>query len=74
MENSPENQSAMENENIYHSLKYKQKKKYEKLKLNTDYLAVMIKELCPENKEKSLALIKLEEVVLWARVSVEKDE
>ena len=37
-------------------------------------LAVLILELCPEQRERAIALTKLEEVVMWTDASISRDE
>ena len=36
--------------------------------------ACLIEDLCPESREKSLAITKLEEVVMWSNASIARNE
>lgn len=54
----------------YHPPKDDQPQRYEKLRFNGRNLAEMIDELAPESREKSLALTKLEEAVMWANAAI----
>lgn len=51
-----------------------QKKKYENLRHRAHLLAWDIFELVPESREKSLALTKLEEAVMWANAGIARRE
>ena len=44
--------------------------KYSKLRLFAKEFANLIDELCPESREKSLAITKLQECVMWANASI----
>jgi hypothetical protein len=37
-------------------------------------LAAYISEKCPESREKSLAITKIEEAVMWANASIARNE
>jgi hypothetical protein len=54
----------------YHAPKPGQPEKYEFLRSGGRALANAINELCPESREKSLAITKLEEVIMWANASI----
>lgn len=58
----------------YHSPKEGQSKKYEQLRDKAKELAWMIEDMCPESREKSLAITKLEEAVMWANSSIARRE
>lgn len=62
--------SDLENRFTYHAPKGDQTQRYEKLRFNGRNLAEMIDELCPDSREKSLAITKLEEAVMWANASI----
>lgn len=58
----------------YHPPKEGQPEKYEVLRRNTLLLAGMMDEFCPDSREKSLALTKLEEAVMWANAAIARNE
>ena len=58
----------------YHVPKGTQPAKYEKLRNEARLLVVAIDDLCPESREKSLAITKLEEAVFWANASIARRE
>jgi len=64
----------IENRFTYHPLKEGQPEKYTKLREKAKELAYMIEILCPNSREKSLAITKLEEMVFWANASVARNE
>lgn len=65
--------NQIENNFMYHSLKEGQQKKYEAIRSKAKELAYLIDELCPGSREKSLAMTKLEESVMWANASIERN-
>ena len=60
----------IENNFTYHAPKEGQPEKYETLRAQAKSLALAINLLCPDSREKSLAITKLEESVMWANASV----
>jgi len=58
----------------YHPPKEGQPKKYEKLRMLAKELAYLITNLCPDSRERSLALTKLDEVVMWANAAIARNE
>jgi len=58
----------------YHAPKGDQATRYEKLRFNGHNLADMINELCPDSREKSTAITKLEECIMWANASIARNE
>ena len=58
----------------YHPPKSGQPEKYTKLRYEAKNLANLLTALCPESRELSLALTKLEEVVFWANASIARNE
>lgn len=58
----------------YHPPNPSQTKRYEELRLNARMLAEMINQSCPESREKSLAMTKLQECVMWANASIAINE
>lgn len=58
----------------YHSPKPGQPQKYEQLRGTAKHLATMFQELCPDSRELSLAITKLEEAVFWANAAIARRE
>lgn len=63
----------IENNFKYHAPKEGQPAKYEALREKAKELAYMIDEECPNSREKSLAMTKLEESVMWANASIARN-
>ena len=57
----------------YHAPKGDQPKKYEQIRSYFRQGAELINGMCPDNREKSLAITKLEEAVMWANASIARD-
>jgi hypothetical protein len=64
----------IENNFRYHKPSLEQQAKYVKLRGEAKGVAYLIQNLCPESREKSLALTKLEEAVMWANASIARNE
>ena len=64
----------IENAFTYHAPKEGQPSKYTSLRNTAKDLALMINTLCPDSREKSLALTKLEESIMWANASIARNE
>jgi hypothetical protein len=58
----------------YHTPKGTQTERYSDLRAGGKSLALIINELCPESREKSLAITKLEEAIMWANASIARNE
>lgn len=63
----------IENNFMYHAPKNGQAEKYDRLRAKAKELAYLIDELCPNSREKSLAVTKLEESIMWANASVARN-
>lgn len=63
----------IENNFKYHTPKEGQPEKYDSLRNKAKELAYLIDELCPNSREKSLAVTKLEEAIMWANASVARN-
>lgn len=63
----------IENNFKYHAPKEGQPADYENIRNNAKEFAIMIDQLCPNSREKSLALTKLEEAVMWANASIARN-
>ena len=57
----------------YHSPKGREHR-FQTLRDNAKSLAYEIKKQCPDSRERSLALTKLEEVIMWANASIAREE
>jgi hypothetical protein len=66
--------TKIENNFTYHSPKEGQASKYDIVRNVAKGMAYIIKELCPDSREKSLAVTKLEESVMWANASIARNE
>jgi len=65
----------IENRFTYHPPKDpNQIKKFEDLRAKAKELAIFTFELCPDSRERSLALTKLEEAVMWANAAIARNE
>ena len=58
----------------YHPPKEGQPEKYTAIRAQAKSLALMIDELVPDSREKSLAMTKLEECVMWANAGIARNE
>lgn len=65
--------NQIENNFMYHSPKDGQTEKYEKIRAKGIELAHLIDGICPNSREKSLAMTKLEESVMWANASIARN-
>ena len=64
----------IENNFKYHKPKEDQTSRYEEIRQNCKITAKVIDTLCPDSREKSLALTKLEEAVMWANAAIARNE
>jgi hypothetical protein len=62
-------------ENIfkYHAPKAGQPEKYEAIREKAKELAYLIEELAPNSRERSVALTKLEESMMWANAAIARN-
>lgn len=58
----------------YHPPKPGQPEKYTVIRDTAKGLAMLINDNCPDSREKSLAMTKLEECVMWANASIARNE
>lgn len=58
----------------YHSADPKQVQKMENIRKNFRALADLLNEMCPESREKSLAITNLEQAQFWANASIVRNE
>lgn len=66
--------ATVERNFTYHPPKDDQPQRYEKLRDKAKKLARWVTKNCPESRERSLALTKLEESVMWANASIARNE
>ena len=64
----------LENRFTYHAPKEGQPEKYVAISGNAQDLAFTIDHFCPDSREKSLAITKLEEAVFWANTAIARNE
>ena len=64
----------IENNFTYHTPKVDQVGRYISIREKAKELAYMIDELCPDSRERSLAMTKLEECVMWANAAIARNE
>jgi len=58
----------------YHSPKDNQPGRYEAIRSKAKELATFVVESCPDSRERSLALTKIEESCFWANASIARNE
>lgn len=58
----------------YHAPKENQPQKYEAIRKNAMGFAELLDTLCPDSREKSLAITALEEAVMWANASIARNK
>jgi len=58
----------------YHAPKADQPGRYEQIRSQAKTLANTLAQCCPPSRELSLAMTKLEEVVMWANAAIARNE
>lgn len=58
----------------YHAPREDQVERYEEIRRMGLTLATVVHGSCPESRERSLALTKIEEAVMWANVAIARNE
>lgn len=64
----------LRNRFTYHPPKGNQPDKYDAIRQSMLSLALMLNDLCPEGREKSLAITNLEQVSMWANAAIARGE
>jgi hypothetical protein len=64
----------IENNFKYHAPKEGQPAKYSLIRTKAKEFAELIQKEVPESREKSLAMTKLEEAVMWANAGIARNE
>lgn len=67
-------QYPLDNNFTYHPPFGDQAQRYTELREDAGSFAALILQKCPESRERSLALTKLEESVMWANASIARNE
>jgi len=67
-------QSEIENNFKYHAPTPKQVGIYGKLRSNGKDFVEYINAICPDSREKSLAITKIEEAIMWANAAIARDD
>ncbi|MGE7932131.1 DUF7681 family protein [Viridibacillus arvi] len=63
----------IENNFKYHSPREGQPQKYVAIREKAKELAYLIEEVCPNSREKSLAVTNIEQGVMWANASIARN-
>ena len=58
----------------YHPPKEGQANRYQCIRDTAKGFALLLEGICPDSREKSLAMTKLEEAVMWANASIARNE
>lgn len=64
----------IDNNFAYHSPTDEQISRYKDIRADARKFAKLIEALCPPSRERSLAMTKLEECVMWANASIARNE
>lgn len=59
---------------IFRQVESRQDSRYDELSYDAHTLAERIMKSCPPSRERSLALTKLEEAVMWAKIAIARNE
>src|SRR4051812_23468771 len=65
--------TSIENNFTYHAPQPGQPEKYEKLRAKAKELAYLVVELCPNSRERSVAMTELESAVMWANAAIARN-
>ena len=66
--------SLIERNFTYHKPKNDQPERYQKIRDKAKEFAHLLNDLCPESREKSLAMTNLEDSCFWANASIARNE
>ena len=67
-------QKELENRFTYHPPKGDQTERYEKIRAGALGFAVFLDAMCPDSREKSIVMTKLDELVMFANASIARNE
>lgn len=65
---------GLENSFTYHAPKTDQPARYVEMRDSAKNLAILIMEQCPRSRERSIAITKLEESIMWANKAIACNE
>lgn len=68
------NAEELKNRFTYHAPNVTQMQEYESIRKNILHVATLLREYCPESRELSLAITKLEEAVFWANAAIAREK
>jgi len=71
---SPKQIAAREKQFAYHNPNNDQLDRFKSIRAHASVLADFLIGACPDSRELSLALTKLEESVMWAELSIARNE
>lgn len=71
---TPEEHKRLDNNFVHHEPQGNQTQKYEVIRGSGKSMALTLCRLCPESRELSIALTKLEEAVFWANAAIARNE
>lgn len=58
----------------YHTPREDQSLRYDTIRYKAKMFAAYINEYCPDSREKSFAITKLEEAVMWANAAIARND
>lgn len=64
----------IENRFTYHKPNEEKIERYERIREHAKHFAYILNQYCPESRELSLAMTKLEEAVMWANAAIARNE
>lgn len=71
---SPGDRAGLENRHTYHAPGADQAARYESIRRWAREYSEALLQMCPPSRERSLALIKIEEAVFWANAAIARNE
>lgn len=71
---TPEQNKKRETNFTYHAPKGDQADRYSEIREMAKTISVILDKLCPQSRELSLAMTKLEEAVFWANAAIARNE
>lgn len=67
------NMKELDNNFTYHAPKEGQPEKYQAIRAKAKEFALLIDELCPNSREKSIAFTQLETAMFWANAAIARN-